>query len=88
MVLQAVVTNERPSGEDCNRFVCQAYNWNNVAARTELVYSTITQTKQQSLQRKVSGVIYSGILRDKTMNNKLIKSPEMLITKLPHFEKF
>jgi len=58
--VKAVVTDQRPSGEDCNRFVGRAYNWTNVAARTELVYTAITQTKQQSLQRKVRRLWESG----------------------------
>eukprot|EP00088_Acartia_fossae_P061482 TRINITY_DN7391_c0_g1_i10.p1 TRINITY_DN7391_c0_g1~~TRINITY_DN7391_c0_g1_i10.p1 ORF type:complete len:462 (-),score=36.78 TRINITY_DN7391_c0_g1_i10:305-1690(-) len=58
--VEGVVTGTRASAEECNQFVRQAYNWTQVAARTEKVYSAITQTKIPPLQKKVRNLWECG----------------------------
>ena len=51
-----VITGHTPDPWVANRFVSRAYNWRNVAARTETVYTRVAATTPPSLARRVTNM--------------------------------
>jgi phosphatidylinositol glycan class A protein len=58
-----VIAKKRPSKSECHAFTKEAYNWHNVAERTELVYSGIVSDRapaKSTLARKVRNLWERG----------------------------
>jgi len=51
--IEDVIAGDRPSPFEGNKFVAAAYNWRDVAARTELVYQTVLGRERPTLARRV-----------------------------------
>eukprot|EP00095_Tigriopus_kingsejongensis_P003802 maker-scaffold1359_size45765-snap-gene-0.8 protein:Tk03802 transcript:maker-scaffold1359_size45765-snap-gene-0.8-mRNA-1 annotation:"n-acetylglucosaminyl-phosphatidylinositol biosynthetic protein" len=51
--IQDVIAGRRPTKKHCHEFVTNAYNWRDVAERTEIVYERTTQERPPTLARKV-----------------------------------
>merc|ERR1719244_1864895 len=51
--IEDVIVGARPSPFECNKFVAAAYNWRDVAGRTEVVYQTVLGRERPSLARRV-----------------------------------
>ena len=57
-----VIRNQQPSKKECHDFVKKAYDWRNVAQRTEIVYETIMAEKKKDLPKRVRNLWERGKL--------------------------
>ena len=51
--IEDVIAGARPSPSEGNKFVAAAYNWRDVAARTEVVYKTVLGRERPTLAKRV-----------------------------------
>lgn len=58
--IEDVIAGQRPTKKACHDFVSRAYNWRDVAQRTEIVYDQLMREKPTSLARKVRNLWESG----------------------------
>lgn len=58
--IEDVIDDKRPGPEECNTFVKNAYNWRDVAKRTEAVYKDICKRKTPTLAKKVRNLWECG----------------------------
>lgn len=55
-----VIRGKRPAKDECHKFVKDAYNWRDIASRTELVYTTIASLERKPLEKKVRNLWERG----------------------------
>jgi len=66
--VKEIVDGTKPSAAECNQFVQQAYNWRDVAHRTEKVYTVVTARKTPDFQRKVRNLWDCGSMAGPVMS--------------------
>ena len=59
-VIQRVISGDTGDPWAANKFVTRAYNWRNVAARTEIVYERVTSEAEPSLGRRLRNLWECG----------------------------
>ncbi|XP_059080411.1 phosphatidylinositol N-acetylglucosaminyltransferase subunit A-like [Tigriopus californicus] len=58
--IKDVINDRRPTKQACHEFVSRAYNWRDVAERTEIVYDRLMREKPATLARKVRNLWETG----------------------------
>jgi len=60
IAIEDIIKCNRPDPWEGNKFVCSAYNWRNVAARTEAVYDAVCSMKRVRLSSRVRNMWEAG----------------------------